>query len=710
MSVDERRKPSVEDRERAIFNFVRRRGDDGASVREIFEQVSAKLDDSVTIQAYYKLLDRMEATAKLEPLDADSAETRRYKVADYLHAENALTLDDVYALLEELEPSDAIARVVDAREYFEERRDETLARVAREWQDEDPRDLVKRYILDRARELDADLAMLGTELQERELETRVAAQIREFRQVCYRNLGLSQAAVAVPAVVQPGLTRVAVDEAVLEQELKHRIFGEHAIELVDVNDVEDSDEWNRTPVAGSDGSTHASVLQIGTARAFVADVGSEVVTFNNSVAYLDLGAGALGETKPYYSVPMSRSAIDDRTNRGMVMAPFMYRYLSESEYEHTAKCATDVVQWRADEAVFLGGARALGTGSLLPKPKVHIRDGTITPQEREYNHYRRIDEYGDMVREGIAHSRKILNRVMNAPSPAVFGGAIKTTQSRFFATILNWYIARGSRARLGQPLDPSWDMTRAAHIPDNEAMSFMLSTLNAELDSGRYFVSFQVMRPFHSLTEFFFLPPTDDPSYWLDYYRGKRDKEIRDHDNRDDPLPPYLATVPDLEDEDFVFMSMYADYVAFYLGHTGGDPPPIAPRYEFLESLRRLPPEQAAERVARNVRLMVAAIDRSGLSLDRDHNFLSRKTLVKIIPFVIFEAHEKCKALGRLLDNELRSIVIANLQAIRNVRDLDEKDVQFLPLSIRRFVARYRAALDEQAEEESGDDGEEFER
>ena len=49
MSVDERRKPSVEDRERAIFTFVRGRGDDGASVREIFEQVSAKLDDTVAM-------------------------------------------------------------------------------------------------------------------------------------------------------------------------------------------------------------------------------------------------------------------------------------------------------------------------------------------------------------------------------------------------------------------------------------------------------------------------------------------------------------------------------------------------------------------------------------------------------------------------------------------------------------------------------------
>src|SRR3989454_673270 len=101
------------------------------------------------------------------------------------------------------------------------------------------------------------------------------------------------------------------------------------------------------------------------------------------------------------------------------------------------------------------------------------------------------------------------------------------------------------------------------------------------------------------------------------------------------------------------------DSVSFYVGHPGGDPPPIAPRYEFLEALRRVGPAAAAERVQRNVRLLVAAIDRSKLAADRDHNFLSRKTLVKIIPYVILEAHEKCKALGRQLDtkpeNRLRS-------------------------------------------------------
>lgn len=48
------------------------------------------------------------------------------------------------------------------------------------------------------------------------------------------------------------------------------------------------------------------------------------------------------------------------------------------------------------------------------------------------------------------------------------------------------------------------------------------------------------------------------------------------------------SLVHNVEDEHFVFMCTNADYVSFYIGHSAGDPPPIAPRYEFMEALRRL--------------------------------------------------------------------------------------------------------------------------
>ena len=66
---------------------------------------------------------------------------------------------------------------------------------------------------------------------------------------------------------------------------------------------------------------------------------------------------------------------------------------------------------------------------------------------------------------------------------------------------------------------------------------------------------------------------------------------------------------------------------------------------------------------------------------------MTKKFLIKMVPFVTFDAHEKCKAIGRQLESELRSIAVANLQALKNLRNLKLSDVQFVPLSIRRFIA-----------------------
>jgi len=281
------------------------------------------------------------------------------------------------------------------------------------------------------------------------------------------------------------------------------------------------------------------------------------------------------------------------------------------------------------------------------------------------------------------------------PKPPVFAGAVKSTQARFFSIVLNWYIAKGSRRRFGAPLDPNWDTTRAAYIADNEAMSFLLSTLEDKRKDGVYFVTFAVMRPFHTLTEFFRTPKSEKYD-WVDHFEKVRDEEMRSYDRGLNNELPHLASIADVADDDFVYPCARADYVAFFVGHTAGEPPPVAPRYEFLESLRSLSSSEAVrERVARNIGLVVSALDRTGFSADKEHNFLSKKFLVKIIPHVVFDAHEKCKALGRQLEAELRSVVIANLQALKNTRAYRVSDVEFLPLSIRRFIERYAQVMDD---------------
>jgi hypothetical protein len=226
-------------------------------------------------------------------------------------------------------------------------------------------------------------------------------------------------------------------------------------------------------------------------------------------------------------------------------------------------------------------------------------------------------------------------------------------------------------------------------------MTVLLSSLEDRRRDGTYYVTCAVMRPFHTLTEFFRVVKTDSHD-WVKWFEGLRNTELHQFHTGMDSELPYLASVPDLSDENFVFMCAKADYVAFYVGHTTGDPPPLAPRYEFLESLRTMAGgvEEARQRVHRNVRLIVAALDRTGFAADKEHNYLSKKLLVKLVPYVLFEAHEKCKALGRHLEAELRSVVIARLKELKAARAVRVSEIEFVPLSIRKFLERYSRTLD----------------
>ncbi|HEX9554513.1 MAG TPA: hypothetical protein VF983_15010, partial [Streptosporangiaceae bacterium] len=163
-------------------------------------------------------------------------------------------------------------------------------------------------------------------------------------------------------------------------------------------------------------------------------------------------------------------------------------------------------------------------------------------------------------------------------------------------------------------------------------------------------------------------------------------------------------TVDVIEDDPYVRMCEEADYVMFYIGHTAGDPLPLAPRYEFLESLRPAGAEKADARVRRNVELLVAALDHTKFTPDSDHNFLTGKRLVKIVPSVVYRAHEYCKALGRRLETELKSMIVANLHRLGLARRANDDAVSLRPLSARRFFEREARLRDPETKEIEGHD------
>ena len=684
-------------REATIVRFLREKKPEGASVREMWEALQEPdfLGDNITLQAYHRIANKMAERGKLEAYTPATSTSRMYRLADYLTPENALSLTDIEEALWSLSAPEALATYLDALDYFESRQQDVLEKAARGLLDEDPVELVLEMLQDKLARLQESLDDYS-DPQTRDLtvEWEITARHGELITLVHSYYGISTVVFDLGDVerVKSGQHSISPEWGKVRNVLKQRVFGDRAIYFLPFASSEGSQSF---PVGGSDGSTHAGVVRAGLGADFVDESGELVLAFNNSIAGIQIPESAVSDFDfPYHGVPMTRAALEDPSNRGMILARPWHPNLTDSEYEHMKKTALDVVQYRVDERVMLGIARALGndrvrgSGRLLPRPRVHFRDGTVVPQEREFNHYNRNDEYGEMVREGIALSYSILRAVKDSEK-LVFAGAVKSTQLKTFSSLLNWYIARGSRRRFGRPIDPSWDMTRAGHISDNYAITRLLTAVKPP--EGMVACSFAVLRPFPQLvTNLFKLRVADNQ--WISKFEDDQ-RRRREERSRWGGVSHYLDNA-DASEDYYVRMCAEADYVMFYVGHTGGNPSPGLPRYEFLDSLRALDTNEAKLRVAQRIKSIVEAISITKLAVDADHNFLTNKRVTRIIPSVVYDAHEKCKVWGHKLETELKSAIVARLAELKRVRGITAKNFTLVPVGIGEYLNRMRQALD----------------
>ncbi|MEN9544933.1 MAG: hypothetical protein RLZZ598_1766, partial [Pseudomonadota bacterium] len=150
---------SADRRELAIVKLLRETANgEGLSVREIYAHLTETLPDSVTIQAYYKVLDALVKSGRIE-VSIGAEDGRRFKASPHLTSEAALGLDEIYEILDTLAPTAALAQLIDARGYFESQRHTTLKRAAELLLQEDPVELVFDMLVEKFERLEADLVM-----------------------------------------------------------------------------------------------------------------------------------------------------------------------------------------------------------------------------------------------------------------------------------------------------------------------------------------------------------------------------------------------------------------------------------------------------------------------------------------------------------------------------------------------------------------------
>jgi len=282
------------------------------------------------------------------------------------------------------------------------------------------------------------------------------------------------------------------------------------------------------------------------------------------------------------------------------------------------------------------------------------------------------------VREGIGLSYTILRAVRDSES-RVYAGAVKQTQLKTFSKVLNWFIKR--------TIDESWDLSKASHVTDSVAVTRLLAAL-PECATNEYYRTCVVVRPFAALVTDLRSLRCESDDDWLAYFTGRRNQQQRDFDERGGE-PSWLLGQT-LEDDPYLRMCQQADYAAFYFGKPGGEPEVTLPRFEFLDSLRKRAPEDRARRVDRAVELVITGVHVTKWTLDREHNFMTQRRMPRLVPYVVYEAHEKCKALGHKLEAELMQAITQRLSDLKALRGLPVPRVEIEPVPLEQFRARLK--------------------
>jgi hypothetical protein len=244
----EQRGLDVVEREQAIFRYLREIDRAvGATVRELHEHLTVtgvtlngrEVRDTVTVQAYHKLITRLVLDGRL--VEVEDPDAQRYALAPALHADTALTLDDIDQIAFELKPTEAIATLIDAREMVGANRKTVLRQAALALQKVPPRDLVRDMILAKVDIYNARVAEWREYGRDDERHRRlVEAARKELEKICYRWFGLSADAIRVPpasSVSNSGTGAAPIEKInrdVLDQELALRVFGDTVIQHVAV--------------------------------------------------------------------------------------------------------------------------------------------------------------------------------------------------------------------------------------------------------------------------------------------------------------------------------------------------------------------------------------------------------------------------------------------------------------------------------------------
>jgi len=667
---------------------------EGVTAVDVYQQ-ARELGDTASEEAYYNIARRLTHRALLV------AQPRRGEPTRFIlgreggelwlqEDELAEIIDPEYPLLAITVWREAVQQINDVPEgVWAELRERLRAEPAPE--------LFVRALLSYTDDFAAQISDVASHAEQKGAEyIRMRKEAEASRQLLVRlakhGLGLSVEAIRVPATLDEAIKECRagqptyVDTAVLREEVARRVEP-----VTFVTDAAPPPEPRELLVGAVDGSTRGGLLSLAGQDGDFNVAHAPLVNINTAVGQINRALEVRGRLlNLFVRLPERPEDMQRQENRHTVMAKLLHPDLTDAQYMHAVWNAMDLVEiratlrllkrWYGDEAP-----------AEIPPADVVLRDGTVTPQDRDFTHYKEQDSYGQIVRDIVDGSWDVALRCREDDRTVC--GVVKATQLWFYGPVLNWFACQLA-TQAGSQIK-AWPMETMNIAPDQLLITRLLTAKRGKGDGWTR--TSLVLRPFHAIT-----------NYAVRYSRTKppADEILERHQHA-------LAS-PAVRDEDRLFWSGFqgpadsfvkmlreAQYGSFFLAAIPRlDSSNMLPRFELFVPARTAENDPLPWVVAtRHAQRLLAAIQAVGWDVAAEHAMFLEEPKLDVLPRLLIKAHDTVKIWAAELLGRVQEYV--GYQLARYTKTKRMRGIQVRPFTRAELEALY-AELRKERERQAG--------
>lgn len=498
-------------------------------------------------------------------------------------------------------------------------------------------------------------------------------------------LGLSAEAVKLPLNITEAIEFYNTDqngsfykEELLIQEINSRVSAENFI-----SDVDPKQEDSRLLIAATDGSTRSGVLNFMDESGDFVVSQAPTITVNTAIGQLNRNVKQNDKQLPVFlRLPEKPEDMQRQDNKYTIMAKIFYPDLSDAEYIHSVTNAMDFLESKAALRT-MSRWYLQNNGSVeIPACDIVLRDGTITPQDRDFNHYRTMSTYGQIVRDLVSTNWEIAKKCKD--DGQTLAGVVKHAQLMVFSPVINWFACQIAKEQKGQLI--SWPMHTMNMVSDQIILTRLLTAGRKNNDTwARTCI---VFRPYHSTTNFSNTYSRSESPVRIIM------RQMADISSSGIPADPeqllFWKEIFRGEHDPYIKMLENVHYGSFFVGAIPriDNVGKTLPRFEFLVPASTAEDKEDIWLTARpHLHRLLTALKQNGFEVSLEHSMFSDKGTMDILPAILIKAHDTVKIWGQDLISRVHEYIGYHLARYINVKRI--KGVQVRPFKKEELELLY---------------------